>query len=74
MSSLLFCEKSLVNGPMTSRKNKRGDRGLIEEETNVTKWPNNEPKGDKEESDNMADGKEPDKGRKNQCFTKYVTC
>ena len=50
---------------MTSRKNKRGDRGSIEEETNATKWPNNEPNSDEEESDNMVDSKEPDKGWKN---------
>jgi len=44
---------------MSGRKNKHGDRGSIEEEMNVTEWPNNEPNGDEEESDNMADSKEP---------------
>ena len=62
----LFHEKSLVNGPMTDRKNKRGDRGSIEEATNVAKPPNNKPNGDEEESDNMADGKEPDAASKEE--------
>ena len=62
----LFREKSLVNGPMTGRKNKRGDRSSIEEETNVAKRPNNKPNGDEEESDNMADGKEPDAASKEE--------
>jgi len=53
-------------GPLTGRKNKHGDRGSIEEERNVAKWPNNEPNGDEEESDNMVDGKEPDAASKEE--------
>ena len=45
---------------MTRKKNKRGDRGSTEEETNVAKRPNNEPNALEEDSDNMADGKESD--------------
>ena len=61
MSSLLsFAEKSLVNGPMTRKKNKRGDRGSTEEETNVTKWPNKKPNAHEEDNENMADHKESD--------------
>ena len=56
---LLVREESLVNGPMTSKKNKRGDRGSIEEEINVAKRPNKEPTGHEEDSSNMA-GKETD--------------
>ena len=56
---LLVHEESLVNGPMTSKKNKRGDRGSIEEEINVAKRPNKEPNGHEEDSSNMA-GKETD--------------
>ena len=44
---------------MTSKKNKRGDRGSIEEEINVAKRPNKEPNGQEEDSSNMA-GKETD--------------
>ena len=44
---------------MTSKKNKRGDRGSIEEEINVAKRPNKEPNGQEEDGSNMA-GKETD--------------
>ena len=45
---------------MTRKKNKRGDRGSTEEETNVARRPNNKPKAHEEDSDNMADRKESD--------------
>ena len=45
---------------MTRKKNKRGDRGSTEEETNVAKRPNNKPNAHEEDSDSMADRKESD--------------
>ena len=81
MSSLLsFGEKSLVNGPITRKKNKRGDRSSTEEETNVAKRPNNKPNAHEEDNKNIADRKESVKNlimqlrRKNQRFMRYVTC
>ena len=61
MSSLLsFGEKSLVNGPITRKKNKRRNRGSTEQETNVAKRPNNKPNAHEEDNENMADRKESD--------------
>ena len=51
---------------MPSRKNKHGDRGSIEEETNVAEWPNTEPNGHAEERDNMAEHKESDAALKEE--------
>ena len=58
--------KKLVNGPTTGRGKKGGDRRSIEEDTNVAKWPNNEPNGHEEESDNMVDLKESDAASKEE--------
>ena len=61
MSSLLsFGEKSLVNGPITRKKNKRRDRGSTAEDTNVAKRPNNKPNAHEKDNENMADRKESD--------------
>jgi len=43
---------------MTGKKNKRGDRGSTEEETNAAKRPNKELNGQEEVSGNMADNDE----------------
>ena len=45
---------------MTRKKNKRGDRGSKEEETNVARPPNNKPNAHEEDNENMADRKESD--------------
>ena len=61
VSSLLsFGEKSLVNSPITRKKNKRGDCSSTEEVTNVAKRPNNKPNAHEEDNENMADRKESD--------------
>ena len=61
MSSLLsLSKKSLVNGPMTCKKNNPETAVLTEEETNVAKRPNKKSNAHKEDTDNMVDRKESD--------------
>ena len=55
LPSSLSVKIFLVNGHMIRKKNKRGDRGSTEEETNVAKRPNNKPNAHEEDSDNMKE-------------------